>query len=422
MTVTNENSRNDYTSNGSAVEYAFTFKILDQEDLEVIVTDLGGVEDTLTLGTDYTVELDEDTGLGSITLTTAATVGYTISILRNMDFEQNTSIQNRGTSQFAGKAFEQALDKLTLLNLQLKESIARAILLPKSSLLTELEIPVNSANSGKAIIVNDTGDNLEVKNLADISAAAFSDLGLSLILLETAEAMRTLLSAQAQNANLSALAALTGSVDMLPVFTGVNQLGLAVRKYQLGSVQIFTSSGIWTKPSGCRAYKVIGVGGGGQGGSAVNTSTISTGGGGGSFAEKWVTSPNSSETVTIGQGGNTATATQNGQNGGTTSFGSIITCGGGGGGKNSEGLGVGDGGIASGGDINLPGGTGSLGRTANQNNGGGGPAGSGFGAATAAIGYSGAPGSNYGGGGGGSNAAQAGGLGAPGIVIVYEYY
>lgn len=219
MTVTNENSRNDYTSNGSAVEYAFTFKILDQEDLEVIITDLDGVEDTLTLDTNYTVELDEDTGLGSITLTTAATEGYTISILRNMDFEQNTSIQNQGSSQFAGKAFEQALDKLTLLSLQLKESIARAILLPKSSLLTELEIPVNSANSGKAIIVNDAGDNLEVKSLADISAAVFSTLGLSLVAAETAAAMRALLSAQALNATLTDLAArvVGSSVGNIPV-------------------------------------------------------------------------------------------------------------------------------------------------------------------------------------------------------------
>jgi hypothetical protein len=207
MTVTNENSRNDYISNGSAITYAFTFKVLNQENIQVIIADLNGVESILVLGVGYTVALDADTGLGTITLTTAATINHTISLLRNMDFEQNTAIQNQGSSQFSGKSFEQALDKLTLLSLQIKESIARAILLPKSSLLTELEIPVNLANAGKAIIVNPAGDNLEVKNLADISAAAFSALGLSLVAAETAAAMRTLLSAQTLNATLTNLAA-----------------------------------------------------------------------------------------------------------------------------------------------------------------------------------------------------------------------
>ena len=227
MTVTNENSRNDYVSNGSAVEYAFTFKILAPENIQVVVTDLSGIEDTLTLDNDYTVELDEDTGLGSITLTTAATLNFTISLLRNMDFEQNTSIQNQGSSQFSGKSFEQALDKVTLLALQLKENIARAILLPKSSLLTELEIPVSSTNAGKAIIVNEAGDNLDVKILADISAAAFSALGLSLVAAETAAAMRTLLSAQGLNANLTALSGLTGAANKIPYFTGVGAMDLS---------------------------------------------------------------------------------------------------------------------------------------------------------------------------------------------------
>jgi hypothetical protein len=207
MTVTNENSRNDYVSNGSAVEYAFTFKILDEQDLQVIVLNLNGVEEVLTLTTDYAVSLDADTGLGHITLVNAVTAGFGISLLRNMDFEQNTSIQNQGTSQFSGKSFEQALDKLTLLALQLKENIARSILLPKSSQLTELEIPVNLANAGKAVIVNAAGDNLEVRNLMDISAAAFSALGLELVNTATAAAMRTLLGVQALNATLTDLAA-----------------------------------------------------------------------------------------------------------------------------------------------------------------------------------------------------------------------
>jgi len=232
MTVTNQNSRDDYVSNGSATSYAFTFKILSEEDIQVIVTNLSGVETVLTLTTNYTVTIDPDTGLGNITLVTAATVNFKISLLRNMDFEQNTAIQNQGTSQFAGKSFEQALDKLTLLSQQLKEIIGRNLSLKKSSLLSG--ITIEDPVVGKVLTVGPDGNiiNTEIIDLGVGGVATAFWQSILIDSLTEAEARQDLgleigVDVQAQNANLSALAGLTGSLNKIPYFTAMGAMGVA---------------------------------------------------------------------------------------------------------------------------------------------------------------------------------------------------
>lgn len=191
--------------------------------------------------------------------------------------------------------------------------------------------------------------------------------------------------------------------------------------FLLGSIQIFTSSGTWTKPSGCRAVEVEVIGAGGQGGS-LSSSNPSTGGGGGGYSYKFITSGlGSTETVTIGVGGSTGTTTQNGQDGTASSFGAHCSATGGTGGKNNSASGVGIGGAGSGGTFNLAGSDGGVGVNTTLN-GTGGSAPRGGGSPTGGIGGQGGIGKNYGSGGGASNGSFAGNVGAGGIIIVREYY
>lgn len=120
------------------------------------------------------------------------------------------------------------------------------------------------------------------------------------------------------------------------VQTALENLGLVTNGNvgRLINIQRFTSSGTYTPTPGTKSIIVKAIGGGGAGGGAIATSTgVSAGSGGssGSYAEARYTTGFNSVPVTIGLGG-TSVVGGKGGDGGTTSFGALLSCPGGGGG------------------------------------------------------------------------------------------
>lgn len=212
------------------------------------------------------------------------------------------------------------------------------------------------------------------------------------------------------------------SPSMLPISRG------------LQSIQVFETSGTWTKPAGITNVIVwiIGGGGGGGGADGVGAGNESDAGGGGAggvsmtFVDVTLTA---SESVTIGAGGLGGTVgISDGSPGGTSSFGSIISATGGGGGINgisttAESIAAGgSGGSGASGIINLNGGNGGTGRVVKGELTFNGSGGNNIFSSTSYG--SGKIGEKFGGGGSGavsSSVNAVGGTGASGACIVYEY-
>jgi len=131
MTIANENYRNNYAGNDATTVFAYSFKVVEESDLEVIVADADDDRTTLTLTTHYTVSGEGDAGGGNVTLEDLTAIfgqatlptGWTIAIARRVEVIQETDLENQG--EYFAQTHEDVFDYLTMVALQQQEELDR---------------------------------------------------------------------------------------------------------------------------------------------------------------------------------------------------------------------------------------------------------------------------------------------------------
>ena len=154
-TTTDSPQRVQYTSTADQVIFAYTWRVLDEDDMDVRVN---GV-----ITTAYSVSNVGVQGGGNITFNSGRTSGDIIVIIRNMPETQPTAYPAGG--RLSTVNLEQSLDNAVMLIQDLDEEMGRAIKLPATSTQSSVDFPEGTSatdRAGKIPAWDSAGTGLEL--------------------------------------------------------------------------------------------------------------------------------------------------------------------------------------------------------------------------------------------------------------------
>ena len=162
MTVSSTTVKNSYSGNGSTTEFAYTFKIFADTDLQVIIRSAAGTETIKTLTTHYTVAGAGDASGGSITFTSGNTPasGETVVIIREVP--QTQAIDYIANDPFPAESHEEGLDRATMTTQQVQEELNRSIKLSRTNTMTSTEFTVGATDRANKILAFDSAGEISV--------------------------------------------------------------------------------------------------------------------------------------------------------------------------------------------------------------------------------------------------------------------
>ena len=160
MTISSTTVKVSYSGNGSTTVFAYTFKILDDDEIQVIIRSSTGTETIKTKTTHYTVSGVGSAGGGNITFLTAPASGETVVLKRNTTKTQETDYV--ANDPFPANSHEEALDRVTMIAQEIQEELGRSIKLSKTNTITSTEFTVGASDRANKILAFDSSGELSV--------------------------------------------------------------------------------------------------------------------------------------------------------------------------------------------------------------------------------------------------------------------
>ena len=162
MTINSLIDKNQYTADGAITNFTYQFRIIEAEDIKVILTDLDGNDILQILGVHYTVtDVNNDMG-GEVVFNVAPPNGYRVTLVRGARaLQPEHYVEN---DAFPAATHELILDRITTVNQTVLEECSRAIQVPHGTLAANFNNmlpPIIPDNAGKVIALNANATGFE---------------------------------------------------------------------------------------------------------------------------------------------------------------------------------------------------------------------------------------------------------------------
>lgn len=161
MTISTTTIKNSYTGNGSTSAFTYSFKIADDDDIQVIIRAADGTETVKTKTTHYTVS-GVGSNSGTVTFTSGNIPTSTQQIILRRSTPQTQELDLIENDPLPANSIETAYDKLTQISQELQEQIDRSIKLSRTNTIGSTEFTVGDTDRANKILAFDANGEIAV--------------------------------------------------------------------------------------------------------------------------------------------------------------------------------------------------------------------------------------------------------------------
>ena len=159
MTISTTTIKNSYSGNSSTDAFAYTFKISDQDHMQVIIRSSTGTETVKSLSTHYTVSGVGNSSGGTVTFTSGniPATGETVILRRNTTQTQGMDLIEN--DPLPANTLETAIDKNLAIAQELQEQLDRSFKVSRTNTIASPEFTTSATDrANKTVGFDSSGD------------------------------------------------------------------------------------------------------------------------------------------------------------------------------------------------------------------------------------------------------------------------
>ncbi|BAQ86373.1 putative tail fiber [uncultured Mediterranean phage uvMED] len=161
MTISTTIIKSSANGNGSTSAFTYSFKITDDDDIQVIIRSANGTETVKSKGTHYTVSgVGNNSGTVTFTSGNIPASGETVVLRRSTP--QTQAMDLIDNDPMSADTIETAHDKVVAITQELQEQVDRSLKLSRTNTMTSTEFTVGATDRANKILAFDSSGEIAV--------------------------------------------------------------------------------------------------------------------------------------------------------------------------------------------------------------------------------------------------------------------